>query len=393
MERMKNVLWLTEWFPTSIDPYNGDGIERRAKAVSLYNKVFIIYVKKNPHLKLGKIEYEERFYNENCLAFIYLYPSIKKFSPLLDFFLSNFYFISLHIKAFRKFRKKYGKPFGLQVNVAMKNGIIALFYKWAWRISYIVVEGWSQFLPEEKPQFKNKSWLFRLFARSVLKKSALVVTVSHHLGKMINQYVVSVPYQVIPSVVDQQIFFPAMLRAEKKDFRFIHISNLSRPKNMDQILIGFKKVLEKGYSAELILHVPFKEDVMNQVRLLKLEKNIVFKGEAKQNELADSIRSSDALILFSLYETFGNVIIEAQACGVPAITSNYPTFFEIIENHSNGIIAKGKTADDLADAIIQFIKNRKHFDCKAIADKAIENYSFEKVGKMFNDIYISYFNR
>jgi len=74
---MKNVLWFTEWLPSSFEPFNGDGIERRAKAASLYNKISIIYVKKNPQLPLGKVKKEERVYNDHCRAFIYYYPSIQ----------------------------------------------------------------------------------------------------------------------------------------------------------------------------------------------------------------------------------------------------------------------------------------------------------------------------
>jgi len=39
---MKNIVWLTEWLPTPAEPYSGDGIERRAKAASLYNDIVII---------------------------------------------------------------------------------------------------------------------------------------------------------------------------------------------------------------------------------------------------------------------------------------------------------------------------------------------------------------
>ena len=64
----------------------------------------------------------------------------------------------------------------------MKNGVIALRYKRKWRIKYIVVEGWSIFLPEAKPSIKNKAWPFRHYAREVFKKASLVITVSKHLG-------------------------------------------------------------------------------------------------------------------------------------------------------------------------------------------------------------------
>ena len=388
---MKNVLWFTEWLPSSFEPFNGDGIERRAKAASIYNNIFIIHVKKNPHLPFGKVKKEERVYNDHCRAFIYYYPSIRKFSRFLDVFLSNYYFIRLYCKALRTFRKKYGKPSGIQVNVTMKNGIIALYSKWLWRINYVVVEGWSIFLPESKQKLKDKGWLFFFFTRRVLKQASLVITISKHLGEMINRYVVDVPYKVIPGVVDKDIFFPREKYSENNIFRFIHISNLDHAKNIEQILRGLKQVLSMGYHAELVIHAPFNKTLQEKIVSLDLSGNIILKEEAHQHLLADSIRSSDALILFSLYETFGNVVIEAQACGLPVITSNYPTFSETVENNINGIIANGKDAAALSEAMITCIKNKGKFDSDQISKNAIATYSFDRIGKMLDEVYRQYF--
>ena len=41
------ALWLTSWYPTILSPYDGDFIQRHAKAVSLQQKVVIVYVKKD----------------------------------------------------------------------------------------------------------------------------------------------------------------------------------------------------------------------------------------------------------------------------------------------------------------------------------------------------------
>lgn len=51
---MKNILWLTEWWPNELEPFSGDGIERRAKAASLYNNIVVIFIKKIHHFGLEK---------------------------------------------------------------------------------------------------------------------------------------------------------------------------------------------------------------------------------------------------------------------------------------------------------------------------------------------------
>jgi len=386
---MRNILWLTEWLPTPLEPFAGDGIERRAKAASLFNNIVIVYVKKNPQLRFGKVQIEERKYNDHCTAFIYYYPSIRKFSRFLDVLLSNYYFLRLHCKALNDLKKRQGKPAGIQVNVTMKNGIIALLFKRIWHVNYVVVEGWSLFLPEEKPQFKDKGWLFRFLTYRVLKKSSLLITVSNHLGQMISRHVINVPYKVIPSVVDGTIFYPANTVRDHNKFRFIHISNLARAKNIEQTLLALRLVISQGYRVELVMHVSSNKDLVEKIRSLDLGDSVVVKGEVSQSMLAESIRNADALILFSLYETFGNVIIEAQACGLPVITSDYPVFYETIRNYENGIIANGKDASSLAVAMISCMAQKFHR--REISSNASQTYSFERIGSMLNEVYKGYF--
>jgi len=67
---------------------------------------------------------EERVYNKHCRAFIYYYPSIRKLSRFLDVVVSNYYFIRLHGRAFYDYRKRFGKPAGIQVNVTMKTELL-----------------------------------------------------------------------------------------------------------------------------------------------------------------------------------------------------------------------------------------------------------------------------
>ncbi|HQV61525.1 MAG TPA: hypothetical protein PLG08_12150, partial [Chitinophagaceae bacterium] len=40
----KKILWLCSWYPAKTDPYNGDFIQRHARAAALYNDIYIIHV-------------------------------------------------------------------------------------------------------------------------------------------------------------------------------------------------------------------------------------------------------------------------------------------------------------------------------------------------------------
>ena len=384
---MRKIIWLTEWFPVDFEPYNGDSIERHAQAASLLNSVHIIYIKKDTRLSFGKIRREERKYNENCTAVIYFYPSFHRFGKWLDKLLSIWYFFKLHFKAIRQYKKKYGVPDGIQVNVSMRNGIIALWYKIFNGIPYVVLERWGLFLPGAKPYWKEKGFFYRWITKKIIRSASAIITVSRQLGEMIKKDFSISNYDVVPNVINEPVF-SYKGQVKKRDItRFIHISNLDYAKNITEMLLGFKGFLASGYTGELLIHAPRSRAVEDQIALLGLQSSVILKGEARQLFLADSIRQSDALILFSNYETFGIVVIEANACGVPVITSNYPTFSETVENYKNGIIANGMDAIALTEAMIWFEKNKNSFDARTIADTAIKKYSYQRIAKLFDEIY------
>lgn len=62
--------------------------------------------------------------------------------------------------------------------------------------------------------------------------------------------------------------------------------------------------------------------------------------EMSQESLVKFLQPATALILVSSYETFGCVLIEANACGVPVIVSDIPVFHETVKQEVNGVFTK-----------------------------------------------------
>lgn len=105
-----------------------------------------------------------------------------------------------------------------------------------------------------------------------------------------------------------------------------------------------------------------------------------------KNVLAELYNCADVLVNPSLADISSNTVIEAMACGIPAVafaTGGIPEL--IIE--ANGIIAKETSAQGLADAINLTLN--KNYDSTKISRMANENHSFEIVGKKYADLYKS----
>jgi glycosyltransferase involved in cell wall biosynthesis len=73
--------------------------------------------------------------------------------------------------------------------------------------------------------------------------------------------------------------------------------------------------------------------------------------------LATAYASADIFVFPSTTDTFGNVVIEAQASGVPVIVSDSGGPKELVEDNENGLITKSHDVEDFVRAIRTLIAN------------------------------------
>jgi glycosyltransferase involved in cell wall biosynthesis len=157
-------------------------------------------------------------------------------------------------------------------------------------------------------------------------------------------------------------------------------------KNTEAILEALH-LLKETDSFEMFLYGTSNPALLQMISKFGLQNNVFPMGEVPQPELAKAIQQSDALILYSRYETFGCVLIEANACGIPVIVSDIAVFHELIETGKQGIFAETENPAALAEKLKQFILQRNNFDEKWIAKTTAAKYNFSVVGQMFSDLY------
>lgn len=69
--------------------------------------------------------------------------------------------------------------------------------------------------------------------------------------------------------------------------------------------------------------------------------------------------AADLFVLSSHFEGFGNVIVEAMACGAPVVATDCPFGpGEIISDGENGILVAPKSADALVEGILRVLRDR-----------------------------------
>jgi glycosyltransferase involved in cell wall biosynthesis len=155
---------------------------------------------------------------------------------------------------------------------------------------------------------------------------------------------------------------------------------------MEGILRAFSILKERKLDFVFKSFGPTPLSLVQLVDELSLNKEVLFKGEVTQTQLAVEMQQSDALIHFSRFETFGCVLIEANACGLPVMVSDIPVFHELVTENENGLFAEAGNSTALAEKLMEFVGYRNKFDKIKIA-ASTEKYCFSPIGKQFNDLY------
>jgi glycosyltransferase involved in cell wall biosynthesis len=374
------VLWLVSWYPNRLDKFTGDFIQRHAQAVSQYADVEVLFVKKDEFLTRNTIEVE-RTVTGNLTEHIIYYNSPKTNLKIIDRVISFFNYKKYYQQAVEQYIKENGRPAYIHVHVAMKAGLIALWAKRKYNIPFLLTEHWGDYLEEAVPNIKDYNFVYQHNSKKIITSAVASTFVSASLQKlMIKKYAIQ-NTEVIPNVVNTDIFYPVENLLVDR-IRFIHISSMVYQKNPEAILEALA-LLKDEFEFEMLLYGPVTVMQEDLIVKLGLQEKVLIKGEVTQDVLAKSIQQCDALILYSRFETFGCVLIEANACGIPVIVSNLEVFHEIVVEGVNGIFAAGENSAALAEKLKQFALQRTNFDKNLIAATAAEKYNYKKVGEQF----------
>lgn len=379
------VIWLASWYPNKIIPLEGDFIQRHARAVSAYIPITVIYVAQyGEKVPIREDKIEKRESNNLTEIVIYFRFSATGFS-ILDKAIYNWKYYSVYKKYIKQFFFEHGTPDLVHVHVPMKAGIIAQWIKRKWNIPYIVSEHSATYVKGAADAFNNRSVYFRKAVSSIFKKASQVTSVSNHDGNILLHKFSLNKVSVIHNVVDTNYFFLKPYIPSK--FRFIHISVMNYQKNAEGILnaCALLKNVHANWEIEFIGQNPSSE-ILRKIHDLQLDENIIFSGEMSNIEVAEHMKKASALVLFSRYENFPCVIIEALCCGLPVIATNVGGIPEAV-NEANGIIVPSENEDALASAMYNMVTQYSMYNRNEIADEARNKYAYQKIGKQFFELY------
>ncbi|MBM6619836.1 N-acetyl-alpha-D-glucosaminyl L-malate synthase BshA [Bacillus suaedaesalsae] len=156
----------------------------------------------------------------------------------------------------------------------------------------------------------------------------------------------------------------------------IHISNFRQVKRVPDVISVFEKIQEQIPSKLLLVGDGPEVTVVNKlVRENNLIDKVLFLG--KQDNLEELYSISDLKLLLSEKESFGLVLLEAMACGVPCIGTRVGGIPEVIVDGETGFLCELGNIDEISDKSIMLLSDTM------LHEKMVKN-SFIRVKEVFD---------
>lgn len=195
---------------------------------------------------------------------------------------------------------------------------------------------WAKWAQQEHVSKANKAF-GTLVERLVMKLPARVFHTVSETSKRDLQANSVKNVVVIPNGLDPEEYRVSH-EPGRKPHQAIYVGRLVFYKNLDTVIEAFRSVGAIYPDSKLLIagEGPYRNALRRKVEEAKMGQNVVLLGQIPDAEKVRLIHESSFLVLPSVCEGFGITVIEAFACGRPALVSTVMPLPEIVEPYKDG---------------------------------------------------------
>jgi glycosyltransferase involved in cell wall biosynthesis len=168
---------------------------------------------------------------------------------------------------------------------------------------------------------------------------------------------------IIPFGVDAQKFSPLLLpraSAQTTEFRIGFVKALKTMYGPDILLRAMALVIDSVPNARLVMfgRGPLEQELRRLAREFRIDSCVEFAGYIEHDSIPEIMRTLDVLVNPTVVEeSFGVVILEASACGIPVVVTRVGGVGEVCLDNETGLLVEANNSHALASAIIRLAQD------------------------------------
>ncbi len=373
------ILFVTRGYPSESNPMLGNYEAVQARAMVKQGHQ-VIYMCISTHSLIhsfdrGKISFEKHDGINICKCKI-IVPSIPKIYKNRK--LSLLFKKRMLLKAYNECIKRFGKPDVIHSHT-IHYSEVATIIKDKYNIPLVFTEHWSkintQKIDKEMKEMGNAYY-----------KADSIIAVSKALSDNLKKFW-GVSSVVINNMVEDHFFKETdMGSKDNSSFRFISVGSLIKRKGYAHLINAFHKTkFNENVYLDIVGDGEEKYNLQTLIDTLGLNKQITLHGLKDTNEVSLMMSNSNAFVLSSYTETFGIVLIEAMAKGLPVVSTICGGPEEFVTEEC-GILVPPGDEDALSSALLK-IKENNQYNSSEIKDYCYNNFSQEVISNKILKVY------
>jgi glycosyltransferase involved in cell wall biosynthesis len=263
------------------------------------------------------------------------------------------------------------------------SGMPALIAKKMLKIPYAIWgQGSDVYLP---------NGFIKLTSKTVIKNADSAIALTEDM-KRVMQDIYDRDIAVVPNGIELGAIVkkPQLQVLEELEKRILFVGRLHPVKGVRYLIQAMQLVHEKRPEIKLILvgDGDERDYLENLTDHLGIRECVDFAGEIPHERIPDYMSHADVFVLSSLSESFGIVLLEAMAWGLPIVATRVGGIPEIIEDGVNGYLVNPGDYQEMADRIQLLLRDEISAAemSKNNRQKAI-GYSWEQVVMRLEDLY------
>lgn len=182
-------------------------------------------------------------------------------------------------------------------------------------------------------------------------------------------------------------YYPKQYKNNAK-VKLLYAGTITQRKGIKYLLEAIKILNDKNIELHIIGGIQGSGKALQ-----KYQNHFVYHSPVSQKEIFKAYNDYDILVLPTIFEGFGLVIVEAMAAGVPVITTNHSIGAEIINDKENGYIVPIRDAEAIAKAIANFklLKPDEKQKMSENAYQSVLKYSWKQYAINLETVIKNYF--